>query len=194
MAGQFVRAPFFSWGAAASAILFAAALMGAELPPEIQVDRLLVQAEREMESGEHWSAVFTFERILEVCEEHGLDIPTEFWFRQAGVLHSAGLHERAIQASTRYLQEAGRDGENYLAALDILDAAEVSLTEAQKAEKLAELRQAARDREKDETGKQGAQPTGVVQRTTGGPVEGRRCGALDGSNASGPDLLRPLRR
>ena len=90
MGSYFVRVRFFMWGATASAIMFAAALVGAELPPEIQVDRLLVQAEREMEDGQHWSAVSTFDRILEFCEEHGLDIPTEFWFRHAGVLHSAG--------------------------------------------------------------------------------------------------------
>ena len=105
-----------------------------ELPPDIQVDRLLVQAEREIEDGEHWSAVFTFERILAVYEEHGLEIPTEFWFRHAGVLQGAGLHERAVEASTRYLREAGREGEHYRAALEILDAAEVDLAAARRAE------------------------------------------------------------
>ena len=122
------------FGAAALTILFAAESAAQELPPEIQVDRLLIQAEREIEDDEHWSAVFTFERILAVCEEHGLEIPTEFWFRQAGVLQGAGLHERAVEAATRYLQEAGRDGEHYRAALEILDAAEVGLAEARRAE------------------------------------------------------------
>ena len=103
------------------------------LPPEMQVDRLLVQAEREIEGGDHRSAVVTFERIVAVCEEHGLEIPTEFWFRQAGVLQEAGLHKRAVEASTRYLQEAGREGEHYRAALEILDAADVGLTEARRA-------------------------------------------------------------
>ena len=103
-----------------------------ELPPEMQVDRLLVQAEREIEDREHWSAVVTFERILEVCEEHGLEIPVEFWFRQAGVLQGAGLLERVVEASPRYLQEAGREGERYRAALKILDAAEVGLGEARR--------------------------------------------------------------
>ena len=115
-----------------------------ELPPEIQVDRLLVRAEREIEDGEHWSAVFTFERILAVCEEHGLAIPGEFWFRHAGVLQGAGLHERAIEASMRYLQETGRDGEHYRAALEILDAAGVELAEARRASERAEREAAAR--------------------------------------------------
>ena len=141
-----IRIRVLSGAAAVSAALFAAALAGAELPPEIQVDRLLVQAEREMKDGAHWSAVVTFDRIVEISEEHGLEVPAEFWFRQAGVLHSAGLHERAVDASTRYLREAGRDGEHYRAALDILDTAEVGLAEARRAERLAELAQAARER------------------------------------------------
>ena len=149
MVHSLLRFRIFVRIATASAMLLTAAAIGAELPPEIQVDRLLVQAEREMEDGEHWSAVFTFEQILEVCEEHGLEIPTEFWFRQAGVLHSAGLDERAIEASTRYLQEAGREGKHYRAALDILDEAQVGLTEVRRAEALADQRQAARERERE---------------------------------------------
>ena len=84
--------------------------LGQELPPEIQIDRLLVQAERETGDGEHWSAAITLERILELYAAHDLEIPSVFWFRQAGVLQAAGLHEQAVEASTRYLQEAGRDG------------------------------------------------------------------------------------
>ena len=135
------------FSAVALAALLASGSSGGELPPEVQVDRLLVQAEREIEDGEHWSAVFTFERILAVCEEHGLAIPTEFWFRQAGVLHSAGLDERAIEASTRYLKEAGRDGEHYQAVLELLDAAEVGLAEARRAEARARVAAERAERE-----------------------------------------------
>ncbi len=134
----------FACSAIALATLLAPQSSGEELPPEIQVDRLLVQAEREIEDGEHWCAVFTLERVLDVHKEHGLKIPTEFWFRQAGVFQSAGPHERAVEASTRYLREAGREGEHYPAALQILDAAEVDLGEAQRAE--ARARAAAETR------------------------------------------------
>ena len=103
----------FACSAIALATLLAPQSSGEELPPEIQVDRLLVHAEREIEDGEHWCAVFTLERVLDVHKEHGLKIPTEFWFRQAGVFQSAGPHERAVEASTRYLREAGREGEHY---------------------------------------------------------------------------------
>ena len=118
-----------------------------QLPPEIQIDRLLVQAERETASGEHWSAVITLERVLEVHEDHGLEIPAAFWFRQAGALQAAGLHEQAVEASTRYLQQAGREGEHYQAALVILDGAEFDLAEARRAE--ARARAAAERAERE---------------------------------------------
>ena len=116
------------------AILLASIANGTELPPEIQVDRLLIQAERQSQEGNHWSAVFTLERVVAVAEEHGLEIPTAFWFRQARAFQDAGLHERAIEASTRYLQEAGREGQHHRAALELLDAAEVALAEARREE------------------------------------------------------------
>ena len=138
-----------AFSAAMLAALLAPVSSGGELPPEVQVDRLLVQAEREIKDGEHWSAVFTFERILAICEEHGLGIPAEFWFRHAGVLHSAGLHEGAIEASTRYLKEAGRGGTHYQAALELLDAAEVGLAEARREEARAKAAAERAAREAD---------------------------------------------
>ena len=121
--------------------------LGQELPPEIQIDRLLVQAERETGDGEHWSAAITLERILELYAAHDLEIPSVFWFRQAGVLQAAGLHEQAVEASTRYLQEAGRTGEHYQAVLRILDAAEVDLAEARRAEARARAQAERAERE-----------------------------------------------
>ena len=166
--------------AVAVAVLLTPESPAQELPPEMQVDRLLIQAEREIEDDEHWSAVFTFEQILAVCEEHGLEIPVEFWFRQAGVLQGAGLHERAVEASTRYLQEAGREGEHYRAALEIVDAAEEGLAEIRREEARARL---ARERAEREAAARRAAiaasapemvavPAGSFQM---GCVSGRRC-------------------
>ena len=117
---------------------------GQDLPPQIQVDRLLVQVERETREGNYFSAVSTLDRALEIHTEHGLEVPAEFWYRQAGVLQQAGLHERAVEASTRYLREAGREGEHYQAVLVILDAAEVGLAEARAAAERAERQAATR--------------------------------------------------
>ena len=151
-----VNVQLLLFSAVALTVLLATESAAQELPPEIQVDRLLVQAEREIEDGERWSAVATFERILAVCEEHGLEIPVEFWFRQAGVLQGAGLHERAVEAASRYLQQAGREGERYRAALEILDAAEVGLAEARRAEARARAEERRRqDLDRLETTLQG---------------------------------------
>ena len=116
--------------------------LGQDLPPEIQVDRLLVQVDRETAEDEHGLALITLERILEIYEQHALQIPAEFWFRQAGVLQAAGFHEGSIEAATQYLREAGRDGEHYQAALQLLDTGELRLTDARQAEREAAERAA----------------------------------------------------
>ena len=133
--------------AVAFAMLLVPDVDGQELPPEIQVDRLLVQSEREIGDGEYWSAVNTLQQALETYQEHGLEIPAMFWFRQASAFQHTGLHTRAVEASTRYLQEAGRQGDHYRAALELLDAAEVSLAEARREEARARAASERAERE-----------------------------------------------
>ena len=118
-----------------------------DLPPEIQVDRLLVQAERETAEGNPWSAAYTLEQALQMYEEHGLEIPADFWIRYAQALQAAGLHEAAVDASTRYLQETGREGEHYQTALRLLDVAENDLAAARReqARRLAEAQRLAEE-------------------------------------------------
>ena len=154
--------------------------LGQDLPPQIQVDRLLVQAEREARAGNYFSAALTLDRALDLHEEHGLEVPAEFWFRQAEVLQQAELHERAVEASTRYLREAARDGEHYQAVLVILDAAEVGLAEARRAE--ARARAAAEQAEREAAARAATIAASVPEMVvipTGdfrmGCVTGRRC-------------------
>lgn len=118
-----------------------------QLPPEIQADRLLVQAERETAEGNHWSAANTLEQTLQLYEGHGLDIPADFWIRYAQALQAAGLHEAAVETSTRYLQETGREGEHYQTALRLLDVAENDLAAARReqARRLAEAQRLAEE-------------------------------------------------
>ena len=118
------------WLSLALATLSAA---GTELAPEVQVDRLLVQAERQTRDGDHWSAVVTLDRASDAYEQHGLAIPVGFWFQKASAYRRAGLHERAIEAATKYLSKAGREGEHYKAALELLDAAEAAVIESERA-------------------------------------------------------------
>ena len=110
-------------------LAFAASLAGmcvnaADLPPEIQADRYLIQAERQIQAGDHAEALATLDKIVALQSDHGLAIPSAFWFKYARASQDAGRFEQAIESATRYLMEAGQQGQYYMAALEILDAAE----------------------------------------------------------------------
>ncbi len=98
----------------------------AQLPPAIQADRYLVQAERELGNGDPAAALATLDLILELQSDHGLEIPEVFWFKRAQVSYDAGLYQTAVESATRYLEIAGRDGEQYQAALELYDEAELA--------------------------------------------------------------------
>ena len=162
------------------AMLLALATGAAELPPEIQVDRLLVQVDREAADGNPWSAIFTLERVLSIYEEHGLEVPSDYWFRQADAYHRTGMHQRAVEAATRYLEEAGREGQHYRAALELLDAAEAALMEAERdaARARAAVERARREAERrreviaSATPEMVVIPAGIFRM---GCVSGRKC-------------------
>ena len=99
-----------------------------DLPPDVQADRLLLQAEREIGKESFIEAFTTLDRILALQAEHGLEIPVAFWFKHAQVAHEAGLqaqagksanrhtaaaelHAKAVEPATRYLATAGRGGD-----------------------------------------------------------------------------------
>ena len=94
-----------------------------ELPPDIQVDRLMVQVDRQIAGEQFAAALRTLDRILELQEEHDLELPEPFWMKRADVAVGAGDYLEAIASATRYLQIAGREGEHYVAALELLDTA-----------------------------------------------------------------------
>ena len=104
----------------------AAAMFGgaADLPPEIQADRYLVQAEWQLQAGDQDAAVATLDKIVALQRDHGLAIPSAFWFKHAQASLDAGRFEQAIESATRYLMEEGQQGQYYMAALEILDASE----------------------------------------------------------------------
>lgn len=100
-----------------------AMLSAQELPPEIQVDLYLVRAERQIQSGDFVAALESLDVVLALQADHGLETPVELWFRHARVALGADYPQTAITSVTRYLQEAGRTGEQYSAALELLDQA-----------------------------------------------------------------------
>ena len=115
-------------GFAVLAALLAPDLLVGQLPPEIQADRYLMQAEEQIQKQDFAAAKAALDRILDLEQEHGLAIPEAFYFRYA-----EGLYEEAIKSVTRYLTTAGQDGEHYVDALRLLNSAEAAREAAEAA-------------------------------------------------------------
>ena len=127
-----------------SALALALTLLGAQLPPDVQVDRLWLRAERQTGNDEYWRALQSLDEILDLQTEHDVAIPESFWFSHAVASHRAGLPTQAAASATRYVESVGRNGEHYLAALELLDAAEAVAEREAAAEREADARRAAR--------------------------------------------------
>ena len=108
-------------------LLTTAIPMVAQLPPEILVDRYLLQAEQRQAQGNHYGALESLQKALDLQKEHGLTLPDEFHFQHAQVAFSAGEVQAALEAVKKYLTLAGRKGEHYRDALRLLDSAEEKL-------------------------------------------------------------------
>ena len=104
-----------------------------QLPPDIQADRYLVRAQRQIEEQDFAGAKQSMDQILELQSQHGLGIPEEFFYRYAEVLNRLELHDEAIEAATKYLTLAGRDGGHYREALEMLDEIEQAKAAAEAA-------------------------------------------------------------
>ena len=103
-----------------------------ELPPAIQADRLLLQAESQIQEGAYGAALATLDRILDLQAEHDLEVPDAFWFKHAQVAMEAGLVDRARESATRYLEVTGRGGEHYMAVLELFNEMDRILAEAER--------------------------------------------------------------
>ena len=118
----------------------------AQLPPEILVDRYLIQAERLMNEHDYKAALEAMDKILALQKEHDLALPDEFDFKYARVLLSAGSVQSAIDTVSRYLVTAGKTGESYRQALELLDEAEQRQSEKEKAQATADEKLAEAER------------------------------------------------
>ena len=126
----------------ALALVVTVAATASELPPEIAADRLMVRAEWQAGENQHAAALATLDEVLSLREEHGLETPDAFWFRHAQVAHAVDEHARAVESAARYVTAAGRDGEHYVAALELLEASDREL-EAQRQREAEQERLAA---------------------------------------------------
>ena len=119
-------------------LAFFSSTAAAQLPPEIMVDRYMVQSERLMNEKDYKAALEAMEKIVALQKEHDLTLPGEFDFKYARVLLSAGSVETAIDAVSRYLVEEGKAGDFYRQALELLDEAEKEQAEQEKAQATAD--------------------------------------------------------
>ncbi len=90
-----------------------------ELPPEIQADRLMVQVDRQIATEQYGAALRALDRILALQQEHDIELPAPFWMKRAEVAMGTEDYLEAIASATRYLEVAGREGEHYMAALEL---------------------------------------------------------------------------
>ena len=112
-------------------LLLSGGVAAVQLPPEIQADRYLLDAERAIQEQDFESAKTAMDRILELQTQHDLELPEEFPFRYAEVLARLELYDEAVELVTQYLMLTGRDGEHYRAALELLSDAEAAMAEAE---------------------------------------------------------------
>ena len=142
--------------------------MAVQLPPEIEVDRYLLQAEEQIEKQDFRAAKEVMDRILELQEQHGLELPEEFFFRYAQVLDRVEQYDEAIEFATRYLTLAGRDGAHYRAALQVLNSAEAAKRTVEERQQQAQARvEAARRRAEAVRDKAEAERRGADEVITG---------------------------
>ena len=107
-----VLAAFCLFGATAGELAIA-------LTQPIKADRYLLQAERELGSGDAAAALETLDRILALQARHGVELPDAFWFRRAEAAERAGGPELALEPLVRYSEQFGQDGEHYVAVLEL---------------------------------------------------------------------------
>ena len=118
--------PWVSRAVLALALAFApgpTAAASQQLPPDVQIDLYLVRADRHIENQNWAAALEALDIVVLLQADQGIETPTELWFTHATAALEAGYPQTAIASATTYLQEAGREGENYGAALALLDEA-----------------------------------------------------------------------
>ena len=121
----------------------ASPVAGQELPPAIEVDRLLLLAEQQMQDQDLPAASASLDRILELQTQHDLELQESSWFRHARVALDALRPQVARASAIRYLQITGQAGDHYIEALELINEADELM--AMPAERIAELEAWFRD-------------------------------------------------
>ena len=94
-----------------------------ELPPEITMDKCLLQAEWLSAKGDYGAALEALNKAVDLQREHNLRLPEEFHFKYARVALSEGSIKIAMDSVNKYLTAAGMAARFYGEALELLDQA-----------------------------------------------------------------------
>ena len=103
--------------------------VAADLPPDIAVDRYWLGAKRLMDEKDYLGALAALDTLKSLQKTSNLPLPDAFQFVVAQAALPAGKIKRARDAVDLYLEETGRLGDHYKAALKLLDDAERALPE-----------------------------------------------------------------
>ena len=70
--------------------LLAAVTGAAQLPPQVELDRLLLRAEQRIEDERYEEAVAALEEAGRLAHAEGLELPDGIWFRRASLALALG--------------------------------------------------------------------------------------------------------
>ncbi len=111
-----------------------AAVLQAQLPPEVELDRQMLAAREAREEGDWLQLGLSLLEVKQLGEEHGLELSPEFQLLSAELRLTLDDYDEAIKGATEYLGLVGRGGARYEDALRLLNRAE-----REKAERAAQV-------------------------------------------------------
>ncbi len=94
---------------------------GAQLPPQVLLDQLLLRTERLIEGEDLDAAVEAMDEASALAEEHELELPPDFRFERAQTEFAVGLLGAAKESVTAYLAVASREAGSYVDAVGLLE-------------------------------------------------------------------------
>ena len=101
-------------------------VVAAQLPPEIMMDRYLLRAERLMAEEDNAAALDVMREIVALQRQHDLTLPDDFHFKYAQLADLEDLPEQALGSVVKYLAAAGREGQHYVEALELMNKVQVA--------------------------------------------------------------------
>ena len=110
----------------AALMLFCFAAQTLALPPAMEADGFLVEAQQHIKKQDYKAAAKAMGSALELIEKHDLGLKgaggITFYYAYADVANKAGDYTVAFEMVNRYLEAAGRSGAHYQKALELYKA------------------------------------------------------------------------